>query len=65
MTRDIHDGAQQQFVNTLINLQLAQQKWSSDWERARELLDVACAEAKAGIENLRQLTPESTRNPHR
>ena len=26
VTRDIHDGAQQQFVNTLINLQLAQQK---------------------------------------
>jgi PAS domain S-box-containing protein len=55
VTRDIHDGAQQQFVNTLINLQLAQEKWSSDSERARELLDVACAEAKAGIENLRQL----------
>ncbi|MGD1051819.1 MAG: PAS domain S-box protein [Solirubrobacteraceae bacterium] len=55
ITRDIHDGAQQQFVNTLINLQLAQQKWSSERERARELLDVACAEAEAGIENLRRL----------
>jgi transcriptional regulator with GAF, ATPase, and Fis domain len=30
LTRDIHDGAQQQLVNTLINVQLAQQKWSSD-----------------------------------
>jgi PAS domain S-box-containing protein len=55
ITRDIHDGAQQQFVNTLINLQLAQQKWSSDPERAQELLDIAAAEARAGIENLRQL----------
>lgn len=55
VTRDIHDGAQQQFVNTLVNLQLALQKWSSNPDRARELLDVAVAEAKAGIENLREL----------
>ena len=27
LTRDIHDGAQQRFVNSLINLQRAQQKW--------------------------------------
>ena len=55
ITRDIHDGAQQQFVNTLVNLQLAQQKWASDPERAWELLHIAGAEAAAGIENLRQL----------
>jgi GAF domain-containing protein len=34
LTRDIHDGAQQQFVNTLINVQLAQQKLSSAPNRA-------------------------------
>ena len=55
VTRDIHDGAQQQFVNTLINLQLARQKWSSDPGRARELLDLAVAAAAAGIETLREL----------
>jgi PAS domain S-box-containing protein len=55
VTRDIHDGAQQQFVNTLVNLQLALHKWSSNPDRARELLDIAVAEAKAGIENLREL----------
>jgi PAS domain S-box-containing protein len=55
LTRDIHDGAQQQLVNTLINVQLAQQKWSSNPGRARELLELAAADAKDGIEALREL----------
>jgi PAS domain S-box-containing protein len=55
LTRDIHDGAQQQLVTTLINVQLAQQKWSSNPERARELLDLAVADATDGIEALREL----------
>jgi PAS domain S-box-containing protein len=55
VTRDIHDGAQQQFVNTLVNLQLAQQKLSADPDRAKRLLEIAASEARAGIENLREL----------
>ncbi len=55
VTRDIHDGAQQQFVNTLVNLQLAQQKLSTNPDRAQELLEIAVAQARAGIENLREL----------
>jgi PAS domain S-box-containing protein len=55
VTRDLHDGAQQQFVNVVINLQLAQQKWESEPERARELLDAASHQAKTGIEDLRDL----------
>ena len=55
VTRDLHDGAQQQFVNTIINLQLAQQKWSSAPQRAKELLDRALSEAQAGIGELRQI----------
>ena len=55
LTRDIHDGAQQHFVNSLINLQRAQQKWSSDASRARELLDLGAAEAETGVETLREL----------
>jgi len=55
LTRDIHDGAQQQFVDSFINLQRAQEKWSTDPERARELLDLAAAESEAGIETLREL----------
>jgi PAS domain S-box-containing protein len=55
VTRDLHDGAQQQFVNVVINLQLAQQKWESDPDRARELLDAASRQANTGIDELREL----------
>jgi PAS domain S-box-containing protein len=55
VTRDLHDGAQQQFVNTIINLQLAQQKWSSAPQQAKELLDRALGEAQAGMGELRQI----------
>ncbi len=55
LTRDIHDGAQQHLVNTLINLQLAQQKWASEAGRARELVEIAIGEAESGIETLREL----------
>jgi PAS domain S-box-containing protein len=55
VTRDLHDGAQQQFVNVVINLELAQQKWASEPDRARELLDSAAEQAKTGIDELREL----------
>jgi PAS domain S-box-containing protein len=55
LTRDIHDGAQQRFVNSLISLQRAQQKWSVDPGRSRELLDIGACEAEAGVETLREL----------
>jgi signal transduction histidine kinase len=53
--RVTRDGAQQQFVNTIINLQLAQQKWSSAPQQAKELLDRALGEARAGIGGLREI----------
>ena len=55
VTRDLHDGAQQQFVSAIINLQLAQQKWSSAPEQAKEMLDRALGEASLGITELRQI----------
>jgi PAS domain S-box-containing protein len=55
VTRDLHDGAQQRFVNTIINLQLAQQKWPSAPQQAKELLDRALGEAQAGMGELRQI----------
>jgi PAS domain S-box-containing protein len=55
LTRDIHDGAQQHLVNSLINLQLAQEKWSSSPTRARELVELSLAETEGGIEALREL----------
>jgi PAS domain S-box-containing protein len=53
--RDIHDGAQQQFLTALIDLQLAQQKRSSDPGRSRELVDLAAGQVETGVETLREL----------
>jgi PAS domain S-box-containing protein len=55
ITRDLHDGAQQHLVATLINLQLAEQRWESAPHRARELLGQALADTKRGIADLREL----------
>jgi signal transduction histidine kinase len=55
VTRDLHDGVQHRFVNAVINLKLAREKWSSDAARARELVDLATEDAKAGLDELREL----------
>ncbi len=55
LTRDLHDGAQQHLVATLINLQLAEQRWASAPDRARELLGQALEDTRRGIEDLREL----------
>jgi PAS domain S-box-containing protein len=56
ITRDLHDGAQQHLVATLINLQLAEQCFQSAPHRARELLGRALEDTRRGIEDLRELT---------
>jgi PAS domain S-box-containing protein len=55
VTRDLHDGAQQRLVTTLISLQLAEQRWESAPQRARELVGQALNDARRGIEDLREL----------
>ncbi len=55
VTRDLHDGAQQRFVITLINLQLAEQYWESAPQRARELLRLALDDARHGLQDLREI----------
>jgi PAS domain S-box-containing protein len=55
VTRDLHDGAQQRLVSAIISLQLAQRKWASEPQRARELLDLALSDAKHGMDELREL----------
>ena len=55
ITRDLHDGAQQHLVATLINLQLAQERWESAPDRARELLGQALRDTRRGIADLREL----------
>jgi signal transduction histidine kinase len=55
LARDIHDGAQQQFLTALLDLQLAQQKRASDPGRSRELVDLGVAQVQTGVETLREL----------
>jgi PAS domain S-box-containing protein len=55
VTRDLHDGAQQRFVNALINLQLGLSAWDQDSSKAREFVDAALVEAQAGLNELRDL----------
>jgi signal transduction histidine kinase len=55
VTRDLHDGTQQWFVTALINLQLAEQKWESAPQRARELLALGVSDARNGVDDLREI----------
>jgi PAS domain S-box-containing protein len=55
VTRDLHDGAQQQLVSTIINLQLALQNWSSAPERARQSVERALSDTRSGIDGLREI----------
>jgi signal transduction histidine kinase len=51
--RDLHDGAQQQLITAVIDLQRAQRLWSSDPDRAKELLDTGLERAESGLQALR------------
>jgi PAS domain S-box-containing protein len=53
--RDLHDGAQQQFVSALLTLQLAERKAATDPETAATLRRSAMEQAKTGIADLRDL----------
>ncbi len=55
LERDLHDGAQQQFVSAIINLQLAERLLESDPERARDLRALAIDLSNTGIAELRRL----------
>ena len=55
LERDLHDGAQQQFVSAMLQLQLAERKAASDPEGARELRAQAIELAGAGVDELRRL----------
>jgi PAS domain S-box-containing protein len=55
LERDLHDGAQQQFVSAVLELELAERLEASEPRRARELRAVAIDLAKTGIADLRDL----------
>src|SRR5260370_36445852 len=49
VTRDLHDGAQQRLGTTIINLQVAEQKWESAPQRAKDPLGGALRHARPAI----------------
>ncbi|MBB4664036.1 sensor histidine kinase [Conexibacter arvalis] len=53
--RDLHDGAQARLVALAMNLGMAEDKFDSDPETARELLAEARGEAKTALTELRDL----------
>jgi signal transduction histidine kinase len=55
LVRDLHDGAQQRLVHTIVDLKLAQQALDEDPGRAAELLAEALDHAQQGNEELREL----------
>ena len=55
LARDLHDGAQQRFVNAAISLRLARRRMATDADSAREHLDRGIEETDAGIALLREL----------
>jgi PAS domain S-box-containing protein len=55
LTRDLHDGAQQQFVSALLTFQLAERKSAADPDTAARLRGEAMDQSRAGIAQLRDL----------
>ena len=53
--RDLHDGAQQEFVGAVISLKLAQRRWAQAPGEARELVEEALEHMESGIHDLREL----------
>ena len=56
VVRDLHDGAQQRLVHTVITLKLARQRLRADADAtARELVDTALEQAQRATDELREL----------
>ena len=55
VVRDLHDGAQQRLIHTIITLKLARQALAKDRDDAGELVTEALQQAEAGTEELREL----------
>jgi signal transduction histidine kinase len=55
VVRDLHDGAQQRLVHTIITLKLAQQSFRDENGNAGSLIDEALEHAQRGTAELREL----------
>jgi len=53
--RDLHDGAQQRLVSLMLELQIARERWERDPSMARGLVDQAFDNARAAVDELRDL----------
>ena len=56
VVRDLHDGAQQRLVHTIVNLKLARRALAEDTQRAGSLLSEALESAEQGNAALRELS---------
>jgi len=55
VVRDLHDGAQQRLVHTIVTLKLARKAFSDEDENAASLLGAALEQAEQGNRELREL----------
>jgi signal transduction histidine kinase len=55
LERDLHDGAQQEFVGAALTLRLARKKLSRSPDAALELMDTALDQLQTGLRDLREL----------
>jgi signal transduction histidine kinase len=55
LERDLHDGAQQEFVAAAVSLRLARKTWSRSPDKALEVVDAALEQLQAGLRDLRAL----------
>lgn len=55
VARDLHDGAQQRLIVCLTQLQRAQHKWSTDPDRAKQLVDEGVSAIASALVSLREL----------
>jgi signal transduction histidine kinase len=55
LARDLHDGAQQRLVTSIVSLQLADRQLETDLEETRRLLHDALEQAHQGLNELREL----------
>jgi signal transduction histidine kinase len=55
LERDLHDGAQQEFVSAALSLRMARERFARAGDPALELVDAALEQLQSGLRDLREL----------
>ena len=55
LERDLHDGAQQEFVSAALSLRMAREKIARSGDQALQLVDAALEQLQSGLRDLREL----------